>query len=358
METLRALIARNAIVWEVPPVLKRLASASRQLAELKGVSQSVPNPAILINSLVMQEAKDSSAIENIVTTHDDLYRDSLFPEVGDNVAAKEVRLYAKALRTGYDLVQNTHLLTSNHILQIQRELEENNAGFRKLSGTELKNALGETVYIPPQDSQVVLTLMSDLEQFINDDSLFDADPLVKMAIIHHQFESIHPFYDGNGRTGRIINVLYLVQAGLLDIPVLYLSRYIVRTKNEYYRGLQQVRDSGNWEPWLLYMLAAVEETARQTIITVGDIKNSFLDYKHRIRRDHKFYSQDLINNLFAHPYTKIEFIEHDLRVSRVTATRYLDLLTEGGLLEKRRVGRSNYYINVSLWNILTRGEAW
>ena len=194
--------------------------------------------------------------------------------------------------------------------------------------------------------------MGDLESFINDDAMFEADPLIKMALIHHQFESIHPFYDGNGRTGRIINVLYLVKHGLLDIPVLYMSRHIVRTKSEYYRLLQAARDTDCWEDWVLYMLTAVEKTAREGIEVTQAIKSLLLDYKHRIRAQHKFYSQDLINNLFSHPYTKIEFIQNDLKVSRLTATKYLDALTETGFLEKQKIGRSNYYINVPLFRIL------
>ena len=309
-------------------VLRRLASASRGLAELKGIVATVPNPAILINSLSMQEAKDSSAIENIITTHDELYRESLFPQYSDNSAAKEVRHYVQALRKGYDLVRDNGIVTTNHLIRIQSELEGNDAGLRKQSGTELRNELtGETVYVPPQNPDEIVSLLNDLERFINDDSLMDADPLVKMAIIHHQFESIHPFYDGNGRTGRILNVLYLVQQKLLDVPVLYLSRYINRTKSEYYRLLQSVRVTGNWEPWILYILTAVEATARQSITTVNAINEIFLDYKHRIRERHRFYSQDLVNNLFAHPYTKIDFVENDLRVGRLTATRYLDALT-------------------------------
>jgi Fic family protein len=346
---------------ETPAILRKVAVAGRQLAELKGVVASVPNPAILINSLGLQEAKDSSAIENIVTTHDDLYRESLFPEYDNHsntdnnqVAAKEVRHYVQALKAGFDLVRVNQMLTNNHIVQMQRELEKNNAGFRKLPGTALKNSLGETVYTPPQDPETIIHLMSDLERFINDDELFlDIDPLVKMAIIHYQFESIHPFYDGNGRTGRIINVLYLVQKGLLDVPILYLSRYIVRTKSDYYRLLQSVRDSGNWEEWILYMLVGIEETARETIQTVTSIQTALTDYKRRIRADYKFYSQDLINSLFMHPYTKIEFIERDLGVSRVTAMRYLDLLSEGGFLSKHKMSRSNYYINDTLYRILT-----
>lgn len=173
-----------------------------------------------------------------------------------------------------------------------------------------------------------------------------------MALIHHQFESIHPFYDGNGRTGRILNVLYLVREGLLDLPVLYLSNYIVRTKADYYRLLQTVRDDDAWEEWVLYLLDGVEQTASQTINTIQSIKTALFDYKHRIRRDFKIYSQDLINNLFNHPYTKIEFIQRDLKVSRLTATKYIESLAEAGFVEKHKKGRSNYYINVALSNIL------
>jgi Fic family protein len=174
-----------------------------------------------------------------------------------------------------------------------------------------------------------------------------------MALIHHQFESIHPFYDGNGRTGRIINVLYLVKAGLLDIPVLYLSRHIVQTKGDYYRLLQSVRERDAWEEWVLYILTAVEATAGQSIATIRAIKTALMDYKHRIRSEFKFYSQDLINNLFTHPYTKIEFLQRDLGVSRLTATKYLEALTAAGLLQKRKIGRWNYFINPALTSILT-----
>lgn len=343
----------NPVSLETSAVLRKTATAARQLAELKGVSAGIPHQALLINTLALQEAKDSSEIENIITTHDELFRDTLFPESANNAAAKEVRRYAQALRLGFQMVRENGILTNNHILRIQAELEANAAGFRKLPGTVLKNNFGETVYTPPQELETIRTLMADLERFINDDSLLDADPLVKMAIIHHQFESIHPFYDGNGRTGRIIAVLYLVQQDLLDIPVLYLSRYIVRTKTDYYRLLQGVHMNNSWEAWVLYMLAAVEETARQTIVTVSGIRDALQDYKQRIRAEYKFYSQDLINTLFAHPYTKIDFVERDLQLSRPTAAKYLEELTEGGFLEKKRIGRSNYYINVALYGILT-----
>lgn len=356
MSALRPLHELDAARFETPVILKKLTAASRSLAELKGVAATIPNQGILVNTLALQEAKDSSAIENIITTHDELYREDIPSTDKVNAAAKEVLRYRQALRTGFERVRATGLLTLNAVLDIQAEIESNRAGLRKLPGTVLKDGTGRTVYAPPQDANEVQRLMSELERFWHGEPPFDADPLIRMALIHHQFESIHPFYDGNGRTGRIVNVLYLVKEGLLDIPVLYLSRHIVRTKPDYYRLLQDVREHDAWEDWVLYMLTAVERTAAETVTTIQAIKALLLDTKQRIRTQHRFYSQDLINNLFSHPYTKIEFIQRDLGVSRLTATKYLDALVAGGFLQKRKVGRSNYYINRPLYEILIGAE--
>ena len=341
--------------FETAPILKALNQASRSLAELKGVAASIPNQGILINTLTLQEARDSSAIENIVTTQDDLYREEE-PADTTGTAIKEVLRYRQALRTGHERVNDTGLLTLNTIVEIQERLECNRAGFRKLPGTALRDGAGRVVYEPPQDANEVQRLMGELEKFIHDQPAFEADPLVKMALIHHQFESIHPFYDGNGRTGRIINVLYLVKEGLLDIPVLYLSRHIVQTKPDYYRLLQAVRDDDDWEGWVLYMLQAVAATATQTVATIQAIKTLLQQTKLRIRDNYKFYSQDLINNLFNHPYTRVEFLQRELGVSRLTATRYLDKLAADGVLRKMRAGRNNYYVNQPLFDLLARTE--
>lgn len=338
---------------ETKAVLKALASAHRYLAELKGLVATIPNEHILINTLALQEAKDSSEIENVVTTHDELYKAGLFSDYIKSPAAKEVSRYATALKTAFEQVKHDRLISVNRIVETHRVLEQNDAGIRKLPGTALRNDVTrEIVYTPPQDYDEIIRLMSNLEQFINDDAMLDVDPLIKMAVIHHQFESIHPFYDGNGRAGRIINILYLVAKGLLDIPVLYLSRYIIRNKADYYRLLQATRDTGDWEPWILYMLEGVERTARQTIWIIRRIKEIMMAYKHRIREEMpKIYSQDLLNNLFRHPYTKIESIQTDLQVSRLTAAKYLEQLTERGLIEKHKIGRYNYYVNRPLMNI-------
>lgn len=351
------------ILKELPPdqevetkaVLKQAANAHRFLAELKGVSKTIPNQNILIHTLPLMEAKDSSAIENIITTHDDLYKEALFSDFISSPAAKEVQNYSLALRRGYEKTKKTRLLTNKLIIDVQAIIEKNRAGFRKLPGTELINdATGEIVYTPPQSHDDILNLMSNLEKFINNDSFVEFDPLVKMAMIHYQFESIHPFYDGNGRTGRILNILYLVHQKLLDIPVLYLSRYIIQTKIDYYRLLQEVRDKKNWEEWIFYILKGIEVTACDTIERINQIRELMQDYKQRIRSTFKFYSQDLLNNLFCHPYTKIEFIERDLKVTRQTAAKYLDTLSEQGFLKKEKIGVHNFYINLPLFDIFVR----
>lgn len=342
--------------FDHPAVLKQLALASRALAELKGAAAAMPNQSMLISTLSLQEAKDSSEIENIVTTHDELYReDSHLTTVG-NAAAKEVWRYRQALQTGYTQVRDSGLLTLNTILAMHSELQCSQAGWRTLPGTVLRGEGGRVVYEPPQSAQDVARLMGDLERYLHDDPPVALDPLIKMALLHHQFESIHPFYDGNGRTGRLINVLYLVKEGLLDSPVLYLSRHIVRTKADYYRLLQAVRTQDAWEDWVIYMLQAVTRTAADTVQTIGAIRALLQHVKHGIRAQHKFYSQDLINNLFSHPYTKVEFIQNDLGVSRLTATKYLNALVETGFLSKQKVGTVNYYINTPLFTILSGVE--
>lgn len=339
---------------ETKPILKKLAKAHQALAELKGVSGIIPNQSILISTLSLQEAKDSSAIENIITTHDELYKSDVSAKQFANFAAKEVYSYAAALQNGYQKVKKTGLLVNNYILEIQQALVENSAGFRKLPGTVLKNdQTGEIVYSPPQNESQIRLLMNNLEQFINDDTLSDADPLIKMAVIHHQFESIHPFYDGNGRTGRIINILYLVKLGLLDSPVLYLSRYINQNKSEYYRLLQTVRDQQEWEAWVLYILEGIEQTSRQTTRLIQGMRDLMQNYKHKMREElPKIYSQDLLNNLFRHPYTKIDFVMKELQVTRITAMKYLEELVRIGLLSKHKKWKENYYMNDALFDLL------
>jgi len=344
---------------ESKAVLKKCAKAHQALAELKGIVATIPNESILINTLSLQEAKDSSAIENIITTHDELFKSDGSSQHFTTLAAKEVLSYAAALQDGFKQVKQHGLLTSNDIKKIQAAIEQNNAGFRTQAGTVLKNEqTGETIYSPPQHHDEIVSLMSNLEQFINQDDVSEWDDLIKMAVIHHQFESIHPFYDGNGRTGRVINVLYLIKQDLLSLPVLYLSRYINQNKQAYYQLLQAVRTDQQWESWLLFMLDAVEQTSKQTIILIREIKALMQAYKLRLRAElPKIYSQDLLNNIFRHPYTKIEFVMTDLQVHRNTATKYLESLVEMGLLSKHKLGKDNFYLNDALFSLLLNSSS-
>ena len=339
---------------ETQKVLKKAISANRALANLNGVARIIPNSSILINSLVLQEAKDSSEIENIITTHDELYRANLDIESVTN-EAKEVQNYKEALLRGFSLVSDTKLLLKKHIIEIQEILEQNDAGIRKQAGTNLKNAqTGEVIYTPPQDYETIQELLTNLEIYINEPN--DIDSLINMAIIHHQFESIHPFYDGNGRTGRIINILYLILKDLLDIPVLYLSRYIITHKADYYRLLQEVRTEDKWEEWILYILEAVEQTSLETIELINSISDLMIKIQDKISRElPKIYSKDLVEILFMHPYTKIDFLVDRLNITRKTASKYLNELENIGILENIQIKNSKFFINIELFNLLRKG---
>jgi Fic family protein len=351
------LLPPDAEQIETKAVLKQLSATHRYLALLNGRCAIIPNEQIIINTLALQEAKESSAIENIITTHDAMYKVQLSERFFNDAAAKEVYLYAEALKKGFQVVRQQKLITHRTILDTQKALEGNDAGYRRNAGTVLKNErTGEIVYTPPQDYSTIEKLMDNLVSFINDENMSELDPLVKMAIIHHRFETIHPFYDGNGRTGRIINVLYLVKEELLALPILYLSRFIIQYKAEYYKLLQQVREDNRWESWILFILRGIEETAKQSLFLVDGIKERMQSCKLGIREKlPKIYSQDLINNLFKHPYTKIDFLMNDLNITRKTASVYLSKLVEAGFLDKVKVGTSNFYINQPLFNFFLAG---
>lgn len=342
---------------ETVEILRALKDAHRFLAELKGRSGQIPNQGILIDTLSLQEAKASSEIENYITTQDELFRGDPINKKFVSANAKEVEKYGHSLRFGFDMLNDSQgLITNNTLIGMFRILKETDAGFRVTPGTTLKSEQGDVVYVPPQDARQIATQMQNLEGYINDPELSNLDPLVKMAIIHHQFESIHPFSDGNGRIGRILNVLYLTQQNLLETPVLYLSRYITANKSKYYRLLQETRDSKSWSPWILFMLDAVRETSKQTIWLIGEIKELMAVVKRRLREDHKtLYSQDLINNLFRHPYTRIDYVVNEVGVGRQAAGRYLNELSSSGLLEKVQYGKNNYYVNRPLVDLLVQG---
>lgn len=343
---------------ESKEVLKQLNMANRRLAELKGIAATIPNEQILISTLTLQEAKDSSEVENIVTTQDDLYKASI--DIHKNfisAAAKEVLNYREAIQQGFKIVRTNKILRNNDIKQIQERLEYNHAGFRAVPGTTLKRSDGLVIYTPPQDKDTIDKLMQNLEKFINDSEDCKLDPLIKMAVIHHQFESIHPFYDGNGRTGRIINVLFLVMNDMLDLPILYLSRYITRNKGKYYQLIQAVRDKNTdnaeeWKQWIIFMLKGVEETSTDTIAMIKGISKLMNEYKQVLRPLFGAnYKHELLNNLFFHPYTKIEYMQKDMLLSRQTSAKYLDRIVDVGLLTKMKFGRENYYINDRLMKL-------
>jgi len=351
MSTLSPLPLADLAALDTREVWQALTVAHRHLAELKGLCESLPNQGILLDTLGIQEAKDSSEIENIITTHDELFASTEGSPMSG--PAKEVRNYVAALRTGYEAVRYTGLIRLETVLAVQAELEQNRSGLRKLPGTVLKNeATGRVIYEPPQDAAEVQRLMGNLIDFMHaEDGL---DPLLRMAITHHQFESIHPFYDGNGRTGRILNLLMLQRDGLLDLPVLYLSRYITTTKPDYYRLLQTVRDEERWTEWCLYLLRGVAVTSRSAITLVKAFRELMMKTKHDLREQlPKLYSQDLLNNLYRYPYTKIEFLERELGISRVTAAKYLDQLSRAGFVRKQKLGKTNFYINEPLFALLS-----
>ena len=351
----------NLSLFNFPPsnsleseaVLRSLVKAHRHLAELKGEAKTIPNVSILIDTLVMQEAKDSSDIENIVTTHDELFK-SQHDEKGVSPAAKEVQHYGRALKYGYNRVKDRGFIELYDLLYMQALVVTRKTGLRTRPGTVIANSLtGEEIYRPPQDSREIEELTKSLIEYINLSSSEGFDPLVKMALIHHQFESIHPFYDGNGRVGRILNILYLVAQGLLDYPILYLSRFITKNKSDYYQLLQNVRDEGDWEKWILFMLDGIALTSKHTLDLVKKIVSLMLHTKHRLRGElPNIYSQDLINNIFRYPYTRIEILRNDLRITRPTANKYLNQMEEFGFLTSLRTGRNIYYINQPLCDLL------
>ena len=337
---------------ETKKILKQLAKTNRSLAELKGFSDTIPNKNILINAILINEAKDSSEIENIVTTHDEIYRAMSLDSFGDS-AAKEVVSYRAALWHGYNLILKNKSITTNMIVEIQSIVEGNSAGIRRLPGTVLRNdKTGEVVYTPPSSEVEIRRLLGNLEDYMNEDDM-QIDPLIKLAVIHYQFESIHPFYDGNGRTGRIINMLYLVLKNLIESPILYLSKYFINNKLEYYNLLQEVRTEENWEDWIIYVLKGVEETSIETLEMARRINHEVQLMTNEIKEKlPKLYSKELIDLLFFEFYTKTRFIQEGLSVTRKTAASYLNTLEKEGILVSEKIGKERIYQNKRLFDIV------
>lgn len=339
---------------ETSPVLKQLSITSRALAELKGIAKTMPNQNILINAIMINEAKASSEIENIVTSHDEIYEAMIKPN-NSNPYAKEVVDYRGAIWVGYKNLEENGYISLELIKKVQEKIEHNNAGIRSTLGTVIKNTkTDEIIYTPPQTKEEILDYMNNLLNYINISD--DVDPLIKLALIHYQFESIHPFYDGNGRTGRILNILYLIKESLLETPILYLSKYIINTKNEYYRLFQETRETNNYEKWIIYILKGIEETAIGTIKIINAISEEMLKVKYELRDNTKIYSKELLEAMFYEFYTKTSYVEKLLGVSERTALRYLNTLVDKGFLVSERVGRERIYKNQRLFNIIKRFE--
>ncbi len=340
---------------ETRSTLKKAISAGRALAELKGLGETIPNQAILVNSIILQEAKASSEIENIITTQDALFRAFSANTSKIDPATKEVLRYREALWEGYQSLQDRPLLTTNLFIRIVQTIRANQAGIRNTPGTKVANAAtGEVVFTPPEGEDVIRTKLKNLEDYIHAQD--DVDPLIRLALIHYQFEAIHPFTDGNGRTGRILNILYLTINRLLDLPVLYLSKYIIDQKAEYYHLLRGVTEHQAWEPWILYMLDAVEQTAlhtRDKILAIRDLLTKTLELA-KEKLPPRVYSKDLIELLFHQPYTKAQFLVDAGIAERKTAANYLKELSKLGTMGPYKVGKENLYLNEKLFEILSQ----
>ena len=337
--------------YETVNVWKKESEVRTAVGELKGIAQIIPNQTILINAVVLQEAKDSSEIENIITTQDKLYKAVSTKQKNIvDPSTKEVINYRKALYEGFDRIKRNGFLRVNDILDLQEIIVENNAGIRKTPGTALVNdKTGQTIYTPPNDEDVINKLLSNFIEYINNQD----SSLIKMAIAHYQFETIHPFYDGNGRTGRIINILYIILKEYLDIPILYLSSFIINNKEEYYRFISNVTKQNAWEEWILYILNGIEITARETIGKIKKIKSLMDKTIENVKQNAgSIYSKELVETLFVHPYCKNKFIIDELKVERKAASRYLHKLEDIGILKSYKVGKENIYINIQLMQIL------
>ena len=337
---------------ESKKILKKTVSASRALAELKGATNSIPNPEILITSITLQEAKSSSAIENVVTTNDKLFKAFSAKAQIIDAPTKEVLRYREALWEGFNQLKKNELLTTNLFIKIFRKIKETDAEIRKTPGTKLADGSGKVIYTPPEGEQLIRKLLHNLEQFIHDDS--GLDPLIKSAIIHYQFEAIHPFTDGNGRTGRIILILYFVLQKYLSLPILFLSRYIIDNKTQYYRLLKGVTEKNDWESWILYILDGIENTSKSTTVLIEEIHNSLLQTNEIVRKkSQQRIPKEAIELIYEQPYCKSEFIVNKAIAQRKAAERYLKELVRLKILEPEKVGKEIIYKNIELYKILT-----
>lgn len=345
---------------ELPPtveieskeILKACISAMTELARANALVRTLPNKSVLVNTLPLQEARRSSEIENIVTTNDELYRAMTSDNIQTSPHTKEVLRYREALWTGMYSMRDRPIINTSLLEQICSRIREIQTSVRNHE-VKIQNAITkEVIYTPPMGNENIIRLLTNLEQFINENN--GLQPLIKMAIMHYQFEAIHPFPDGNGRTGRILNILYLIHQELLDLPILYLSRFFIQNRLEYYRYLREVTEEGKWEQWILYVLAAVEQTSRETAAMIEGINTLIGDFTEKAHgKTRAIEREGFIDLLFKWPYCKINIVERELQCSRITATKYLNEIADLGLLERQKMGREYYYINSSLMDLLS-----
>jgi Fic family protein len=345
----------GGVTLETERVLRRLITVRSELSELKQAVLRIPNPEILIRAIGLREAQSSSEIENLVTTSDKLFKADVDKNSAIDPVTKEVIRYRRALFHGFEKLKSGTLLTTRLFEEIVQIIRDTNEGIRKVPGVKIANQrTGEVIYTPPQGEEIIRRKLHELEQFIYmEDAL---DPLVCLALTHYQFEAIHPFSDGNGRTGRIINILFLVDRKLLDYPVLFLSGFILRNKETYYKGLREVTSKGNWENWIMYVLDAVSDAATDTMKKVNDICSHQDSIAAQIKeKAPKIYSHELVEAIFMNPYTKIAFLEELGIAKRQTAAKYLERLVKLDILSVVEAGRDKYFVNNKLVEILTRG---
>ncbi|MDQ3141574.1 MAG: Fic family protein [Bacteroidota bacterium] len=336
---------------ETKNILRKTISAGRALAQLNGTLLNLPNPTLFLDAIYLQEAKASSEVENIITTNDELYKSLVADRKVENSDTKEVLSYKEALWLGLEQLKTKPFITTNLCIKIVQCIKQNNASIRVTPGTTLSNTQGEVIYTPPTGETVIREKLTNLEKFINDDN--SIDPLIKMALMHYQFEAIHPFSDGNGRTGRILLLLYLKSSGLLDTPAIYLSEYIIKNKTEYYRRLRGVTEKDEWEAYILYMMDMIEETAVKGLERLNKITTTMDKTGNEIKkRLPKIYSKVLIEILFRLPYTKRQHLINENIGNPKTVGNYLQTLERNGFLQSVKVGKEKLYLNHQLLKIL------
>jgi Fic family protein len=340
---------------ETKSILRKAISAGRALAQLNGTLINLPNPTLFLDTIYLQEAKASSEVENIITTNDELYKSLVADRKIENAATKEVLSYKEALWLGLEELKTKPFITTNLCIRMVQCIKQNKASIRSTPGTTLSNIQGEVIYTPPNGETIIREKLANLEKFINEDETID--PLIKMALLHYQFEAIHPFADGNGRTGRILLLLYLKLSGLLDTPAIYLSEYIIKNKAEYYRCLQDVTEKNEWEDFILYMLDMIEETSNKGLKRLNKITLAMEETANEIKKKlPRVYSKDLIEILFRLPYTKRQHLIEENIGNLKTVGNYLIALEENGFLKSEKVGKEKLYLNQKLLEILENKE--